>query len=259
MASLNELEASPTRWITDAVFSEADAYDLAFAWNVSPELDAVLALAKPAPGARLLLPACGTGRYAVALAERGFDVDASDINDGMLTLARSRPHARVRYALADMTKPFGEGVAAAAFTFTNSFRYILGDSDVHGHLRAVYDRLAPGATYVVNLGFTDRDAPCGQGARWTVRYADQVVRASWTLMSSSPPLSMERARITVEEADGTVREVVADQPQRIWSFGELRETAARAGFVVRGAFLPDATPAADPSVTGRYYVALDRP
>src|SRR5262245_34535335 len=145
---MSRADTSSERWTRDQVFNAAWAYDLAFGWDVEPELDVVLGLAhldeRVAAGSRVLLPACGTGRYAEALAERGFRADASDINPEMLSLARrERGHALVSYSLADMTRPFAgaQGDCAAAFTFCNSFRYILDDVAARGHLEAVRGRL----------------------------------------------------------------------------------------------------------------------
>jgi ubiquinone/menaquinone biosynthesis C-methylase UbiE len=36
---------------------------------------------------------CGTGRIALALAERGFDITGIDVSDGMLTMARRKAAA----------------------------------------------------------------------------------------------------------------------------------------------------------------------
>lgn len=254
------IDQSPARWSRDEIFSDAEAYDLAFAWDVRREIDVVTSLARVTPErGPVLLPACGTGRYALGFAERGFEVAASDINQGMLAIAERRRHPRVSYACADMTKSLGTGTFAAAFTFTNSFRYLLRSEDVDAHLRELHARLAVGGTYVIDLGLTHGDEPRGQSARWTVRYSDSTVRASWSLISTAPPLAIERARILVEHADGTVRELVADQPQRIWSFAELAHAAERAGFAVRGPFRTNGALAPDPEAVGRYYVALDRP
>ena len=246
------------RWSADEIFCDARAYDLAFAWDVSRELDVVLAIAnvRSADGP-LLLPACGTGRYALALAERGFDVDGSDINDGMLAIARSRPHPRARYVNADMTRSLGDRTYAAAFTFTNSFRYILDEDDVAAHFREMHARLRSGATYVIDLGLTMGHKAHGAGARWTVRYDDCVVRATGSLVAVTPPLSLERARIVVENVDGTTNEVTSDQPQRVWSLATLTSAAEAAGFRVR-AHRTNGCLAAPPVGDGRFYVALDR-
>src|SRR3954469_7797796 len=144
-------------WAQDPLFRAAWAYDLAFAWGVETEVAVVLRLAGlPVSGAqRVLVPACGTGRHAVELGARGFTVEAFDINAQMLEVARTRrPSARVTWALGDMGLAPGADVAsdcAAAFTFTNSIRYLLSDESVAGHFALLAARLAPGGRYVAEL------------------------------------------------------------------------------------------------------------
>jgi ubiquinone/menaquinone biosynthesis C-methylase UbiE len=54
------------------------------------EMEAVLSLAEPKPGEVALDVSCGTGNYAIALAERGVKVAALDSSDRMLQIARSK-------------------------------------------------------------------------------------------------------------------------------------------------------------------------
>src|SRR4030095_7953778 len=56
------------------------------------------------PDARVLDAGCGTGRYAVELARRGFRVTGLDASDDLLAVARRRPGATsVAFLLADLT------------------------------------------------------------------------------------------------------------------------------------------------------------
>jgi SAM-dependent methyltransferase len=58
------------------------------------------------PDARVLDAGCGTGRYAVELAQRGFRVTGLDASDDLLAVARRRPGATaVAFLLADLTSP----------------------------------------------------------------------------------------------------------------------------------------------------------
>jgi SAM-dependent methyltransferase len=208
----------------------------------------------------VLLPACGTGRHAVALARRGLLVEASDISPEMLAIARARRAApRLTYAEADMTRDLGAHADCdAAFTLCNSFRYILTDDDVAGHLAAVRARLRPGARYVVELALNPDAALVGGCTSWTTTYTNCRVQARWTLLSLTPPLSLERAHIRVEVDDGSVHDIAEDQPQRVWTAADLREHVARAGFRLEALHQADGAPAGDERRPGRYYAALRR-
>jgi SAM-dependent methyltransferase len=252
---------SGERWVQDAVFRAAWAYDLAFSWQLGPEVDLLLALARlEAPG-RLLLPACGTGRFAEAFGSRGFSVEASDLNPEMLAYAKEhRSHALVSYALADMTCSLGDvSDCDAAFTPCNSFRYVLDDEGVRGHLSAVSSRLRRGAPYILELAMNVEDpAILNVPHVWTIERDGWRAVARWTVTSFTFPLSMEVAEIEIEGCDGRVHEVRENQPQRLWRWRDLERVVKVAGLDVSGVYASDGTRAADPSAPGRYYVALVR-
>jgi SAM-dependent methyltransferase len=250
------------RWARDRVFGAAWAYDLAFAWDVSRELDIALKAAGISePPARLLLPACGTGRYALPLAERGYDVEAFDINPAMLDYAREHyRHPSISYFVADMTQSVGDNApdCDAAFTFTNSFRYILEATDVDGHLAATYARLKPGGVYVIDLAVGYDPSHVGQKIRWIAKHEDCDVFATWELTALTPPTSMEVATLRVVRKDGAVHEFTDEQPQRVWTYAELEQSAARAGFSIAGVVDTKGRPLSDLAHPARAYVALKR-
>lgn len=84
------------------------AYDDLIARPVAEEcagMAATLARRGIGPGASLLDAGCGTGRYAVELARRGFVVTGVDRSSELLALARRRPveaTARVRFEPGDL-------------------------------------------------------------------------------------------------------------------------------------------------------------
>jgi ubiquinone/menaquinone biosynthesis C-methylase UbiE len=88
-----------------------NAYDLwASTYDSSPnpqitlEFSDVLELLAPATGEIILDAACGTGRYTVAIAERGAAVVGLDFSAAMLARARRRMPTTEFHA-ADLTKP----------------------------------------------------------------------------------------------------------------------------------------------------------
>jgi SAM-dependent methyltransferase len=76
--------------------------DTALAWGAgaSPAVDALAA--HLAPAARVLVPGCGYGRNAHALAKRGLEVDAYDYSAPAIARARAEfAHPRLRYRQQD--------------------------------------------------------------------------------------------------------------------------------------------------------------
>jgi SAM-dependent methyltransferase len=202
------------------------------------------------------------GRFALAFGTRGYVVEASDINPEMLAFgAKRRAHGKVTYALRDMTEPQDDAAADcdAAVTVCNSFRYILDDRELDGHLAFVRRRLRPGARYVTELALNVADPRLiGEKVQWSVSYERWVARASWTLLALTPPTSMELAEIRIEGADGSLHELREFQPQRLWTWDALAALARRNRFDVEGAFFIGGRAASSPTDPGRYYVALRR-
>ena len=98
--------------IATAIFdTEAASYD---AFCTTPlgqyvdrtERELLLALLQPGPGEHLIDLGCGTGAYAVALAELGCVVTGVDLSRGMLERARAkaRPGLDTRFLEADLAR-----------------------------------------------------------------------------------------------------------------------------------------------------------
>ncbi|MFN8074820.1 MAG: methyltransferase domain-containing protein [Kineosporiaceae bacterium] len=103
------------------------------------------------PGARVLELAVGTGRVALRLAERGFDVTGVDLSPEMLDALRARPGAdAVTAVLGDLADPPVEGVFDLVFCVDNSLTNV---ADQDGQVRAFVNaaaHLAPGGRFVVD-------------------------------------------------------------------------------------------------------------
>ncbi len=89
--------------------SHAPYYDQnPFAQHTVQEVDFFLSLFPLLPGASILDMGCGTGRHAVELAKRGYQVTGVDISAGMLAQARKKAEeagVAVEWVQADATKP----------------------------------------------------------------------------------------------------------------------------------------------------------
>jgi ubiquinone/menaquinone biosynthesis C-methylase UbiE len=111
-----------------------------------------------AAGGRVLELACGTGRIALVLAERGFDVTGVDISDGMLTLARrkaaDRPSAvrdHLTFVHQDMSGLDLPGRFGLIFIPFRSFQHLLTVELQRKTLTAVARHLEPNGRLALNL------------------------------------------------------------------------------------------------------------
>lgn len=78
-----------------------------FTANTRAEVEFLLDLIQPIPGARFLDVGCGTGRHAVLLAKAGFKITGIDLSEGMLIEARKaadEAKVEVEWIQADATQ-----------------------------------------------------------------------------------------------------------------------------------------------------------
>lgn len=97
-------------------------------------LDILLSVLHLKPEARILDLACGKGRHARHLAERGYDVTGLDISEKSIAYASQFEHDRLHFYQHDMRLPFRINYYDAVVNFFTSFGYFDNDAD---HLRSV--------------------------------------------------------------------------------------------------------------------------
>ena len=136
--------------------------------RTAAEVETVWRLLALEPGVEVLDLACGHGRIANALAERGARVTGLDATPIFLDLARKDAAERgveVEYVQGDMRSiPWVERFDRVVCWFT-SFGYF-PDEENRGVLAGVYEALRPGGLFLVELNH--RDNLLG-------RYADETV------------------------------------------------------------------------------------
>ena len=93
-----------TRWLEETGGERGRSYDEAFrelaAQGIDVHGEAAYVAALLPPGARVLDAGCGTGRVAVELANRGYQVTGVDNDTSMLAVART--HDQIRWLEADL-------------------------------------------------------------------------------------------------------------------------------------------------------------
>ncbi len=93
-----------TRWLEETGGERGGSYDEAFrelaAQGIDVHGEAAYVAALLPPGARVLDAGCGTGRVAVELANRGYQVTGVDNDTSMLAVART--HDQIRWLEADL-------------------------------------------------------------------------------------------------------------------------------------------------------------
>ncbi|WP_159768925.1 class I SAM-dependent methyltransferase [Streptomyces sp. HM190] len=126
------------------------------------DLDAYLRLAEQLGARRVLDIGCGTGVFALLLAERGTEVVGVDPALASLEVARAKPGGdRVRWIHGDATALPPLQVDLATMT-ANAAQQIVDADAWRGTLRGVYEALRPGAAFV----FETRDPAARAWEKW---------------------------------------------------------------------------------------------
>lgn len=113
-------------------------------------LDNLLKALDLSPNARIMDLACGKGRHARYLAEKGYDVTGLDISAASIAFARQFEHEHLLFFQHDMRLPFRINYYDAVMNMFTSFGYFETDKD---HLKALINvgkGLKPGGLFLLD-------------------------------------------------------------------------------------------------------------
>jgi SAM-dependent methyltransferase len=116
------------------------------------EVEGIVTLLNLPPGSAILDLACGHGRHAIPLAERGYQVTGQDLSEVFLRRAREdadRRGASIRWVHSDMRRiPFAGEFDAVINIFT-SFGYLESDAEDRKVLEQIAAALKPGGRFLI--------------------------------------------------------------------------------------------------------------
>jgi len=195
--------------------------------GTAADVEGIVSLLGLAPGARVLDLACGHGRHAIPLAERGFEVTGYDLSEVMLERARAEAAARgarVRWVRGDMRAlPFAAEFDAVINVFT-AFGYFADEEDDVEALRRVRRALVPGGRFLLETLHRD-----GLVARFRPQL--EYTTSNGALVRRSYVWDLARGviddRVQLVRPDGTQAEYASSL--RVRSLHELLGLVRRAG------------------------------
>jgi SAM-dependent methyltransferase len=202
------------------------------------DLDVYVAVVEELRGRRVVDVGCGTGTFALMLAERGIDVIAVDPSRASLDVAHAKDGAeRVRWIHGDAAAL--PGLEADAATMTgNVAQAIASETDWDRTLSGIHNALRPGGMLV----FETRDPAYEAWRQWnretsyTITEVDGLGRVeSWEELTGVE-LPLVSFRSTCVFPDGEV--VTSDSTLRFREREEVDADLDRHGYVledVRGA------------------------
>lgn len=136
-------------------------YDVVHDWGIPTEKEVAFIVSYlKSPESRVLDMACGGGRHAIALAERGYEVTANDIGGYPLDLARSRAadlHLHVNFVQENITSMSYKGEFDVAFLICGQIGHF-SPEDSLAVFRCAADLLVKGGIFLLHLwSFSDDD------------------------------------------------------------------------------------------------------
>ena len=224
-----------------------------FARGAAPHLLALLRRAGIASGLVVDL-GCGSGIWARALTDAGYDILGVDLSPAMLALARRRdPAARFRRASALRTPlPRCRAVTALGETLGYLFDEEAGREPLRALFRRIHAALEPGGLLVFDLCVTGRPragtlrAGFRQGEGWAVGYRVETDLAARLLTREITTFRrvgrhyrrrFERHRVRLYPAASVARQLrqCGFRARIVRSFGTHALPAGVRGFVARKA------------------------
>ncbi len=235
--------------MNDTLYSLPLYYDIAFSWDLEPELDVFERIFErhvPGPVERILEPACGTGRFLVALPKRGYSVTGYDSCPQMAEYARRRVKdagfapgasgasgAGVGWAEvieADMVyAPVVPDGYDAALNSINSMGYLLSDREIVAHFRRTGFSLRPGGIYIAHLACAYADG-VPPGETWEVERDGIRVRTVWSVFREefAARRSFQSWEMVVHDHGRRMR-FWDSHVFRLWTVDDIERLAARSG------------------------------
>lgn len=169
---------------SETIYDHPRYYDILFGWDRSKEADFYAQVFKRCgvvTGEPILEVACGTGRVARLLAQRGWNVTGIDVRPGMVAFLRecaTSTSASVETLCGDMTTFATERKFAAAYNPMSSFRLLQSDAAAEAHLRRMEAALRSGGVYVLDMDFlaSAEEAPATTDQPWEMTQGNVTVR-----------------------------------------------------------------------------------
>ncbi|MDP2872557.1 MAG: class I SAM-dependent methyltransferase [Bacillota bacterium] len=175
------------------LYDEPRYYDIAFGWDISPEADFLERVFSDlaAHEVRSVLDlACGTGRFALELARRGYLAAGLDLSRDMLSYARQKAVEHglsVELFLKDMSDFALYRTFDAAICMTGSIYYLHTIESLVEHLRRVATHLVQGGLYVMDVPLALPDSGVPPVQEWTAERDRVRVATRWELLGPPDP------------------------------------------------------------------------
>lgn len=114
-------------------------------------------IVKHMPKGHIMELACGSGEITIALANKGYEVHASDISAAMIQEAKKKEGSEaVAWSCMDMCEFDDANTYHGILCLCDSFNYVLHKTDVETLFQKVYDHLHEDGIFIMDMHTLDR-------------------------------------------------------------------------------------------------------
>lgn len=159
-------------------------------------------------GKRLLEPACGSGRLALEMARRGWEVSGFDGNPHMIAFAKERVAAAGLKAwlwedwMQSFELPKGmKGGFDMAHCLVSTFKYLHTEKDAAECLRRIAASLRKGGIFLLGLHLTDYDRAGPEHERWVAQRGSIEVICNTHTWPADRKTRLEKLRTRLQITD----------------------------------------------------------
>lgn len=227
--------SEPRSFLERDWYEQPRDYDIVFNADTRKEADFLEALAARhglgrafERGARVLEPACGSGRLVEELAARGQRVTGFDASASMLRYARerlARRGLRAKLVQARLEDFALRGPFELAHCLVSTFKYVLDETGARAHLAQVARALAPGGLYVLGFHLSDYADRRRTRERWQARRARVHVTCNIQSWPADRRTRLERVRSRLlVRGDGAPRRYETSWDFRTYDAAQFRRT-----------------------------------
>lgn len=114
-------------------------------------MDTLIAYLRPKPSYHLLDLACGKGRHAIYLNQKGYDVTGIDLSAKSIAYAKQFENERLHFFRHDMREVFHPGKFDLVLNLFTSFGYFAADCENVLALQATTASIKPGGKFVIDF------------------------------------------------------------------------------------------------------------
>lgn len=177
---------------------------------------------------RILEPGCGSGRLVAAMAAKGYQMTALDLNQAMLGyLDRrlTRRGLRAELVCGDMARMHFHHKFDSAFCTFNTFRHLIREDEAVSHLRSVANHLRPGGIYILGFHLIPLDADPECTERWKASHGGTRVSVTLKVIDFNRRTRQEMIRVSLraQKRSGKVERIRSEFPLRIYTDRQAKQ------------------------------------